>query len=112
LTLGQPAAAGYWTADFLIQALKKAGPDLSREALYNAINGGFTYDYDGGGGIPVTWPLAHHYLQVGPGTSGPTAPASSAREARHRAALDPEPVLQGVPRPARGPALARRGRVH
>jgi ABC-type branched-subunit amino acid transport system substrate-binding protein len=59
--LGQAAGAGYWTADFLIQALKKAGPNLSREALYNAINGGFTYDSQGGLS-PVQWPLAHTFL--------------------------------------------------
>jgi ABC-type branched-subunit amino acid transport system substrate-binding protein len=63
----QTSAAGYWTADFFIQALKKVGPDLSREALYNAINGGFTYDYNGGGGIPVQWPVGHSYIQVGTG---------------------------------------------
>jgi ABC-type branched-subunit amino acid transport system substrate-binding protein len=63
----QAAAAGYWTADFLIQALKKVGPNLSREALYNAINGGFTYNYNGGGGVPVQWPLGHNYIQVGTG---------------------------------------------
>jgi len=67
VSLSQPAAAGYWTADFLIQALKKAGPDLSREALYNAINGGFTYTYNGGGGTPVQWPLGHQMIQVGLG---------------------------------------------
>jgi hypothetical protein len=67
ISLGQAAAAGYWTADFFIQALKKVGPDLSREALYNAINGGFTYDYNGGGGQPVQWPLGHTRIQVGTG---------------------------------------------
>jgi len=67
LSPSQPAAAGYWTADFFIQALKKAGPNLTREALYNAINSGFTYDYNGGGGAPVQWPLAHHMIQVGLG---------------------------------------------
>ena len=67
VSLSQPSAAGYWTADFFIQALKKAGPDLSREALYNAINGGFTYTYNGGGGLPVQWPLGHSYIQVGTG---------------------------------------------
>jgi len=67
ISLGQAAAAGYWTADFFIQALKKVGPDLSREALYNAINGGFTYDYNGGGGQPVQWPLGHSRIQVGTG---------------------------------------------
>jgi branched-chain amino acid transport system substrate-binding protein len=64
IVLSQPAAAGYWIADFFIQALKKAGPNLSREALYNAINGGFTYD-NGGGTIPVVWPVAHSFNQVG-----------------------------------------------
>ena len=64
IVLGQAAAAGYWTADFFIQALKKAGPNLSREALYNAINGGMTYNA-GGALIPVQWPLAHKYLNVG-----------------------------------------------
>jgi hypothetical protein len=67
ISLSQPAAAGYWTADFLIQALKKVGPNLTREALYKAINSGFTYDYNGGGGVPVQWPLGHQYIQVGTG---------------------------------------------
>jgi hypothetical protein len=58
-----PVAGGYWTADFIIAALKKAGPNLSREALYNAINGGFTMDYQGALGN-VVWPLAHHGNQV------------------------------------------------
>ncbi|MFI5041714.1 MAG: ABC transporter substrate-binding protein [Acidimicrobiales bacterium] len=67
VSLGQTTVAGYWTADFLIQALKKVGPDLSREALYNAINGGFTFTYNGGGGVPVQWPLGHMRIQVGTG---------------------------------------------
>jgi hypothetical protein len=67
ITLSQTVSAGYWTADFFIQALKKAGQDLSREAFYNAINGGFTYDFNGGGGLPVQWPLAHTFIQVGEG---------------------------------------------
>ena len=67
VALSQPAEAGYWTADFLIQALLKVGPDLSREALYNAINGGFTYTYNGGGSVPVQWPLGHTMIQVGAG---------------------------------------------
>ncbi|MFI5041156.1 MAG: ABC transporter substrate-binding protein [Acidimicrobiales bacterium] len=64
VVLGEAAGAGYWTADFIIQALKKAGPNLTREALYNAINGGFTYDSQGGLS-PVPWPLAHTFLQPG-----------------------------------------------
>jgi ABC-type branched-subunit amino acid transport system substrate-binding protein len=64
VTLSQPAAAGYWTADFLINALEKAGPNLSREALYNAINSGFTYD-NHGGVAPVQWPIGHTFLQAG-----------------------------------------------
>jgi hypothetical protein len=59
-----PVASGYWIADFLIAALKKVGPNLSREALYNAINGGFTYD-NHGGLAPVVWPKGHTGNQVG-----------------------------------------------
>jgi ABC-type branched-subunit amino acid transport system substrate-binding protein len=59
-----PVASGYWIADFLIQALKKVGPNLSREALYNAINSGFTYD-NHGGVAPVQWPIGHTFLQAG-----------------------------------------------
>ena len=66
VVLGLAAGAGYWIADFFIQALKKAGPNLTREAFYNAINGGFTYD-NGGGILPVQWPLAHTFIQVGSG---------------------------------------------
>jgi ABC-type branched-subunit amino acid transport system substrate-binding protein len=64
VVMSRPTAAGYWTADFFIQALKKAGPNLSREALYNAINGGFTWDSNGAL-IPVPWPAAHHGTLVG-----------------------------------------------
>ncbi len=60
----ESVASGYWTADFLIAALKKAGPNLSREALYNAINSGFTYD-NHGAMDPVVWPVAHELIQVG-----------------------------------------------
>ncbi len=60
----QAVEDGWLTADFLIQALKKAGPNLSREALFNAINGGFTYD-NHGVTVPVMWPLAHQLIQVG-----------------------------------------------
>jgi hypothetical protein len=59
-----PVASGYWIADFIIAALKKVGPNLSREALYNAINSGFTYD-NHGGVAPVQWPIGHNFLQAG-----------------------------------------------
>jgi len=64
VVMSEAVASGYWTADFLIAALKKAGPNLSREALYNAINSGFTYD-NGGAMDPVVWPVAHELIQVG-----------------------------------------------
>ncbi len=60
----QAVESGWLTADFLIQALKKAGPNLTREALYNVINSGFTYD-NGGVSVPVKWPVAHQLIQVG-----------------------------------------------
>ena len=60
----QSVESGWLTADFLIAALQKAGPNLSREALYNTINSGFTYDNDGVSS-PVKWPLAHNLIQVG-----------------------------------------------
>jgi hypothetical protein len=60
----QAVESGWLTADFLIQALKKAGPNLSREALFNAINSGFTYDNQGVS-VPVKWPVAHELIQVG-----------------------------------------------
>ena len=60
----QAVESGWLTADFLIKALLKAGPNLSREALYNAINSGFTYD-NGGVSVPVQWPLGHQLIQVG-----------------------------------------------
>jgi hypothetical protein len=44
--------------------LKKVGPNLSREALYNTINSGFTYD-NGGVSTPVQWPVGHSLIQVG-----------------------------------------------
>ncbi|HZQ56770.1 MAG TPA: ABC transporter substrate-binding protein [Acidimicrobiales bacterium] len=60
----QAVESGWLTADFFIQALKKVGPNLTREALYNAINSGFTYD-NGGVSVPVKWPVAHQLIQVG-----------------------------------------------
>ena len=60
----QAVESGWLTADFLIAALKKAGPNLTREALYNAVNSGFTYD-NGGVSVPVKWPVAHSLIQVG-----------------------------------------------
>lgn len=52
--LDQPAAAGYWTMDLLIQLLKRAGPDLTRASFVKAAQG-FTYDYGGAVG-PVRIP--------------------------------------------------------
>ena len=60
----QAVESGWLTADFLIAALKKAGPNLTREALYNAVNSGFTYD-NSGVSVPVKWPVAHSLIQVG-----------------------------------------------
>jgi branched-chain amino acid transport system substrate-binding protein len=60
----QAVESGWLTADFLIAALQKAGPNLTREALYNAVNSGFTYD-NGGVSVPVKWPVAHQLIQVG-----------------------------------------------
>jgi ABC-type branched-subunit amino acid transport system substrate-binding protein len=60
---GLAVASGYWTADLFIQALQKAGPNLSREAFYNALNGGFSYNYGGGVG-PISYPHDHHGTNV------------------------------------------------
>jgi ABC-type branched-subunit amino acid transport system substrate-binding protein len=62
--LGLAVAAGYWTADFIIQVLEKVGPDVSREAFYNAANTGFTFTTDG---VlePVMWPQGHTWQQLG-----------------------------------------------
>jgi ABC-type branched-subunit amino acid transport system substrate-binding protein len=62
--LGLAVAAGYWSADFIVQALQKAGPDLSRESFYNAINSGFTFDTQGVL-LPVQWPQGHTWNHVG-----------------------------------------------
>jgi ABC-type branched-subunit amino acid transport system substrate-binding protein len=62
--LGLAVAAGYWTADFIIQVLQKIGPDVSREAFYNAVNSGFTFDTQGVT-VPVKWPLGHTDIQTG-----------------------------------------------
>jgi len=64
--LGLAVSAGYWTADFIIQVLQKVGPNLSREAFYNAVNSGFTFN-TGGVLEPVQWPLGHIDIQVGIG---------------------------------------------
>ena len=93
VSLSQTTAAGYWTADFFIQALKKVGPDLSREALYNAINSGFTYNYNNGGGLPVQWPLGHSYIQVGTGYV-------QANGTGFTVLVKPDQVLPYIPNPA------------
>jgi len=41
----------------------KAGPNLSREALYNAFNGGFSYGYGAAVG-PISYPRDHHGTDV------------------------------------------------
>lgn len=52
-------AAGYWAADFFIEALEATGEDLTVETLLATLNGGdFTYEVDGVVG-PSTWPANH-----------------------------------------------------
>jgi hypothetical protein len=56
--LVQPLAAGYWSAEFFIQVLKKAGEDLTRESFLEVANDGFVFR------VPDTiartkWPKAH-----------------------------------------------------
>jgi len=56
--LSQPVAAGYWTADLFLAALEKAGPNLTRESLVAALNGGFHYEVTGGT-PPIDFPQGH-----------------------------------------------------
>jgi hypothetical protein len=57
--LTQPLSAGYWSADFFIEVLKKAGRNPSQEEFLEVANDGFRY------GVPDTvattkWPKAHN----------------------------------------------------
>jgi ABC-type branched-subunit amino acid transport system substrate-binding protein len=56
--LSQPVAAGYWSADLFIAALQRAGPNLTRESLIAALNGGFHYEV-AGGTPPIEFPQGH-----------------------------------------------------
>jgi branched-chain amino acid transport system substrate-binding protein len=51
-------AAGYWTADFFVNALEATGEDLTVELLLQTINDGFTYEVPEVVG-QSTWPENH-----------------------------------------------------
>ncbi len=81
-TTSQTTAAGYWTADFLIQALKKVGPDLSARRCTTPSTAA----------SPTTTTVAAASRSSGrwgtgtsrsvPATSRPTAPASPSWSSR------------------------------
>jgi ABC-type branched-subunit amino acid transport system substrate-binding protein len=50
---------GYWSADFLIQALTKVGKNLTPDTFESVINGGFTTTPLDGGIGAVTYPADH-----------------------------------------------------
>ncbi|WP_007508509.1 ABC transporter substrate-binding protein [Pseudofrankia saprophytica] len=57
--IGLTAMAGYWTADFFIDALKKTGKDLTLANLLKTLNGG-SYSYHVPGAVGETqWPVNH-----------------------------------------------------
>jgi branched-chain amino acid transport system substrate-binding protein len=60
--LGQPAEAGYITAEMFIDAIKKIGPSVTGPKLIKVLNSGWAYGGDGLTGAE-TFPAAH----TGPG---------------------------------------------
>jgi branched-chain amino acid transport system substrate-binding protein len=54
----QAVAAGYWSADLFLAAVKKAGKNLTPASLLQAANRKFTYAVPGTVG-PTTFPAAH-----------------------------------------------------
>ncbi|WP_307874546.1 ABC transporter substrate-binding protein [Frankia nepalensis] len=61
---GQPitltAMAGYWSADFFLDAIEKTGPDLTVANLLKTLNGG-SYSYHVPGAVGETqWPVNHN----------------------------------------------------
>jgi branched-chain amino acid transport system substrate-binding protein len=56
--LTQPLAAGYWSAEFFIRLAKKAGKDISREAIVEAGNDNFSFGVKGTV-ARTKWPKAH-----------------------------------------------------
>lgn len=50
--------AGYWSADFFIQALEETGEDLTVESFLETLNDDFTYSVEGAVG-ESTWPANH-----------------------------------------------------
>jgi ABC-type branched-subunit amino acid transport system substrate-binding protein len=58
ITLG--VANAYWSADMLVQMIKKAGPNLTPGKLDQAVNAGFTYTPSVAGAMgPTTFPAGH-----------------------------------------------------
>jgi len=54
----QAVAAGYWSADLFLAAVKKAGKNLTPATLVKAANTRFTYEVPATVG-PTTFPAAH-----------------------------------------------------
>jgi ABC-type branched-subunit amino acid transport system substrate-binding protein len=58
-SLGLTAQAGYWAADFFLDAVKKTGHDLTLANLLKTLNSG-TYTYSVPGAVPESqWPVNH-----------------------------------------------------
>ena len=59
-TISLPAMAAYWSADMFLDAIEKAGPDLTVDSLISTLNSG-EYSYYVEGAVPETrWPLNHN----------------------------------------------------
>jgi ABC-type branched-subunit amino acid transport system substrate-binding protein len=58
LPIDQTVAAGYWSADLFIAALKRTGKNLTVDRLLKAANKGFTYQVANTVG-PTKFPAAH-----------------------------------------------------
>ena len=59
LPIDQTVAAGYWSADMFIAALKRTGRQLTVERFVKVTNNGFTYQVADTVG-PTKFPAAHN----------------------------------------------------
>ncbi|MBL7496393.1 ABC transporter substrate-binding protein [Frankia sp. CNm7] len=91
-TISLTAMAGYWSADFFLAAVEKAGPDLTAASLLELLNGG-GYTYEVPGAVAESrWPLNHNV---------PTPCGSAVRLADGRFEVV-QPLACGATIPTRG----------
>ena len=51
--------AGYWSADFVVNALTKTGRNLTVDSFLKTLNGGSFAEYQQGALAESRWPLNH-----------------------------------------------------